>query len=71
MLVVQAFAYGKYLGHLKVDFDDHGHVASWSGNPILLNSSVPKDPTILQQIQQMKGEVTKLSEVRIISRQHY
>ena len=71
MLVVQAFAYGKYLGHLKVDFDDDGHVTSWTGNPILLNSSVPKDPTILQQVQQMKGEVTKLSEVRTISPQCY
>ena len=71
VLVVQAFAYGKYLGHLKVDFDDNGHVTSWTGNPIILNKSVPKDPTILQQIQQMKGEVTKLSEVRTISPQCY
>ena len=71
MLVVQEFAYGKYLGNLKVDFDDNGHVTSWSGNPILLNSSVPKDPTILQQVQQMKGEVTKLSEVRTVCRQSY
>ena len=71
VLVVQAFAYGKYLGHLKVDFDDNGHVTSWTGNPIILNKSVPKDPTILQQVQQMKGEVTKLSEVRTISLQCY
>ena len=67
MPVVQAFAYGKYLGYLKVDFDDKGHVTSWTGNPILLNSSVPKDPAVLQQVQQMKREVAKLSEVRAVS----
>ena len=66
VLVVQAFAYGKYLGHLKAEFDDNGRLISWSGNPILLNKSVPKDPAVLKQIQQMKIEVAKLSEVRII-----
>ena len=64
VLVVQAFAYGKYLGHLKVDFDDKGHVTTWTGNPIILNKSVPKDPTVLQQVEQWKTEVAKVSEVR-------
>ena len=63
-LVVQDFAYGKYLGHLKVEFDADGHVTSWSGNPILLNSSIPKDPSVLHQVQRMKVKVTKLSKVR-------
>lgn len=63
VLVVQAFAYGKYLGKLKVDFDDDGRLTKWSGNPILLDNSIPKDPTVLQQVQQMKTEVAKLSEV--------
>ncbi|KAJ7363701.1 hypothetical protein OS493_009864 [Desmophyllum pertusum] len=65
VLVVQDFAYGKYLGHLKVDFDADGKVTAWSGNPIILNKSVAKDPTILQQVQQMKSEVAKLSEVKV------
>lgn len=39
-LVVQAYAYSKYLGHISVDFDEQGRVQDWSGNPILLNSSV-------------------------------
>ena len=64
MLVVQDFAYGKYLGKLKVDFDADGEVIKWSGNPILLDNSVKKDPAILQQVQQMKSEVSKVSEVR-------
>ena len=50
--MVQAFAYGKYLGNLTVDFDDNGDLTSWSGNPILLDNSVAKDPTVLRQVEQ-------------------
>ena len=64
VLVVQAFAYGKYLGNLTADFDDNGDLTSWSGNPKLLDNSVAQDPTVLGQVQQWKAEVTKVSEVR-------
>ena len=40
VLVVQAYAYGKYLGHLEVTFDDNGVVTEWDGNPILLDGSI-------------------------------
>ncbi|CAB1340385.1 unnamed protein product [Coregonus sp. 'balchen'] len=40
--VVQAFAFGKYLGYLKVTFDEAGNVVQSTGNPILLDSSVPR-----------------------------
>ena len=63
MLVVQDFAYGKYLGKLNVDFDADGEVIKWSGNPILLDNSIQKDPVVLQRVQQMKTEVAKVSEV--------
>lgn len=43
--VVQAFAFGKYLGFLKVTFDDDGEVVKVSGNPILLDSSIPQGET--------------------------
>lgn len=43
--VVQAYAYGKYLGYLKVTFDPEGNVVSSRGNPILLNSSIPQGRT--------------------------
>lgn len=38
--VVQAYAFGKYLGYLKVSFDDAGNVVKSTGNPILLDSSI-------------------------------
>lgn len=38
--VVQAYAFGKYLGYLKVSFDGAGNVVKWTGNPVLLDASV-------------------------------
>lgn len=40
--VVQAFAFGKYLGYLKVTFDEAGNVVKAEGNPILMDSSIPQ-----------------------------
>ena len=40
VLVVQAFAYGKYLGLINVNFDASFEVESWTGNPILLDNTV-------------------------------
>lgn len=40
--VVQAFAFGKYLGYLKVTFDKAGTVIKADGNPILMDSSIPQ-----------------------------
>lgn len=40
--VVQAFAFGKYLGRLDVTFDEAGNVVEAKGNPILMDSSIPE-----------------------------
>lgn len=40
--VVQAYAFGKYLGYLKVTFDEAGNVIKATGNPILMDSSIPQ-----------------------------
>ena len=44
--VVQAYAFGKYLGNLKVTFDDNGEVVATSGQPILLDSKIPQGNTV-------------------------
>ncbi|XP_036398541.1 snake venom 5'-nucleotidase-like [Megalops cyprinoides] len=59
--VVQAYAFGKYLGHLKVTFDQAGNVVRATGNPILLNSSVPQDPGILQDVEEWKKNLANYS----------
>ncbi len=40
--VVQAYAFGKYLGYLKLTFDNAGNVVKSTGKPVLLDSSIPQ-----------------------------
>ena len=40
--VVQAYAYTKYLGHLKLTFDNSGDLIHTEGKPILLSQSYPE-----------------------------
>jgi 5'-nucleotidase/UDP-sugar diphosphatase len=41
--IVQAYAYSKFLGEVKVTFDDAGKVISAEGEPHLLDASVTPD----------------------------
>nr|XP_040015971.1 LOW QUALITY PROTEIN: 5'-nucleotidase [Gasterosteus aculeatus aculeatus] len=59
--VVQAYAYGKYLGYLKVTFDKEGNVLKSTGNPILLDSSVPQDPIVLADVEEWKKKLANYS----------
>lgn len=59
--VVQAYAFGKYLGYLKVDFDEKGNVVTSHGNPILLNSSIPEDPSIKAEINEWRIKLDNYS----------
>ena len=53
-LVVQAAAYGKFLGHLSVNFTTGGVVESYSGNPIVMWG---------EDMQQDEESLKKLDEV--------
>lgn len=59
--VVQAYAFGKYLGHLEVSFDDSGRITKAEGNPILLDSSVEQDPGILADIEKWREGLNNYS----------
>ncbi|XP_075718221.1 5'-nucleotidase [Rhinoderma darwinii] len=63
--VVQAYAFGKYLGYLNVTFDDKGNVLHSSGNPILLDNSIPEDPELLVEINKWKEKLTNFSAQEI------
>ncbi|XP_060092644.1 5'-nucleotidase [Heteronotia binoei] len=63
--VVQAYAFGKYLGYLNVVFDDEGNVISASGNPILLNSSIPEDEEVKAQVSMMRVQLNNFSSQEI------
>ncbi|KAJ6647255.1 Protein 5NUC, partial [Pseudolycoriella hygida] len=49
--VVQAYAYTKYLGHLRLSFDANGNLLSFNGTPILLSGEVPRDPDVLALLE--------------------
>jgi 5'-nucleotidase len=48
--IVQAYAFGKFLGELNVTFDDAGNVTEAAGEPILIDASVVKDGAIEARI---------------------
>lgn len=59
--IVQAYAYGKYLGELNVTFDDQGNVTEASGNPIVMDAAVTADEAVAARI----AEAAKpLEEIR-------
>ncbi|XP_066280832.1 snake venom 5'-nucleotidase-like [Branchiostoma lanceolatum] len=62
VLVVQAYAFGKYLGHLRVTFDDDGKVTQWAGNPILLDDTVPKDANISAEVARLAASLANKTE---------
>ncbi|XP_030247686.1 5'-nucleotidase-like [Sparus aurata] len=59
--VVQAYAFGKYLGYLKVTFDEAGNVIKATGNPILMDSSIPQDPEVLADVAKWKKGLAQYS----------
>ncbi|XP_077514086.1 snake venom 5'-nucleotidase-like isoform X2 [Amblyomma americanum] len=64
-LVAQAFWFGKFLGFLRVTFGDDGKVKSWSGNPILMNSSIAEDPHMLSVIEPHRDTVYNAMRLRV------
>ncbi|UXT43326.1 LysM peptidoglycan-binding domain-containing protein [Agrobacterium tumefaciens] len=58
--VVQAGQYSKYLGDLKVVFDDSGVVKESKGDPILIDSSFKPDEATLKRIDELKAPIEAL-----------
>lgn len=63
--VVQAYAFGKYLGFLKVTFDSDGNVLNSTGNPILLDSSVEPDPDIQAKVDSWRMNLANYSAQQV------
>ncbi len=58
--VVTSYAWGKYLGRLEATLVD-GKLTEWSGEPILLDSSVAESPAMVDLIAPMAAEVEEFS----------
>lgn len=51
--IVQAYAYGKYLGELAVTFNDAGEVVEASGEPVTVDASIGEDEAILARVAEL------------------
>jgi len=59
--IVQAYAYGKFLGELNVTFDDDGKLISASGEPIITDGNVAEDAAVKARITEA---AVPLEEIR-------
>jgi 5'-nucleotidase/UDP-sugar diphosphatase len=59
--IVQAYAYGKFLGELNVTFDDDGMITEASGAPLLIDGTVSEDATAKERIAEL---ALPLDEIR-------
>lgn len=57
VLVVQAYAYTKYMGKLLLTFDSKGEIIQHNGTPILLNQKVPRDPDVLKMVTEYQSKI--------------
>jgi len=59
--IVQAYAYGKFLGELNVSFDDDGNVIEAVGEPITMDASIVENASTKYRVTHM---ATPLEEIR-------
>ncbi|WP_099865441.1 5'-nucleotidase C-terminal domain-containing protein [Pararhizobium haloflavum] len=63
--IVQAYAYSKYVGELRVEFDDDGVVTSATGDPHLLDNSVEPDEEVAARVEELAGPIEDLMQERV------
>ncbi len=58
--IVQAYAYGKYLGELNVTFDDDGNVTSATGEPLAMDASVTEDAATKARVAELAAPLDEI-----------
>lgn len=51
--IVQAYAYGKFLGELNVTFDDQGVITEAKGEPLIMDKAVAEDQPTVDRIAEL------------------
>ncbi|MEL6570862.1 MAG: 5'-nucleotidase C-terminal domain-containing protein [Pseudomonadota bacterium] len=64
--VVSAYAYSKYVGHMKLTFDDAGVVTAVEGDTILLDASVAEDEAIVARVAELAGPIEEM-KTRVVA----
>lgn len=59
--IVQAYAYGKYLGELNIVFDKSGNVISAVGEPILIDNSIAENTDIIARLDVLGAPISELA----------
>ncbi|WP_432254648.1 bifunctional metallophosphatase/5'-nucleotidase [Limimaricola sp. AA108-03] len=59
--IVQAYAYGKFLGELNVTFDEEGVITEAAGEPILIDGKVAEDQAAVDRVSEL---AKPLDEIR-------
>ncbi|MGA0541226.1 bifunctional metallophosphatase/5'-nucleotidase [Neotabrizicola sp. VNH66] len=59
--IVQAYAYGKFLGELNVTFNDAGEIVTAAGEPLIMDKAVAEDSDTLARIAEL---AVPLEEIR-------
>ena len=58
--VVQAYAYGKFLGEMNVTFDDAGVITEATGEPILIDGAVVEDAAAVARIAELAAPLEEI-----------
>jgi len=58
--IVQAYAYGKFLGELNVTFDDAGNIKEAAGEPLIMDASVTQDAGTVARIADAAGPLEEI-----------
>lgn len=60
--IVQAYAYGKYLGELNVTWNDDGTLASASGEPLVMDGTVAENEALKARIAELAGPLEEIRQ---------
>ncbi len=63
--IVQAYAYGKFLGELSVVFDGAGNVISATGEPITIDGSIIENSQVVARLDELEKPITELKETLV------
>ncbi|MFT4013179.1 MAG: bifunctional metallophosphatase/5'-nucleotidase [Paracoccus sp. (in: a-proteobacteria)] len=63
--VATAYAYGKYLGHLVLTWDDKGKLIKAEGQPVLLDASVQPDARVAARVKEMAAPIQELKQKQV------
>ena len=58
--IVQAYAYGKFLGELNVTFDDDGMITEAVGEPLVMDGGVAEDPVTKARLMELAAPLNEI-----------